>query len=77
MKLKEKKDSFVVRIFNLKLIFLAFKNLINQVLLPLLSSPYKNQFEFYTSDPSWDESNEDAFTMLHIVLRSEIKYIYR
>lgn len=72
MKLKEKKDSFVVRIFNLKLIFLAFKNLINQVLLPLLSSPYKNQFEFYTSDPSW---NEDAFTTLHIVLRSEIKYI--
>lgn len=52
MKLKEKKDLFVVRIFNLKLIILAFKNLINQVLLPLLSSPYKNQFEFYTSDPS-------------------------
>lgn len=52
MKLKEKKDSFVVRIFNLKLIILAFKNLINQVLLPLLSSPRKNQFEFYTSDPS-------------------------
>lgn len=52
MKLKEKKDLFVVRIFNLKLIILAFKNLINQVLLPLLSSPRKNQFEFYTFDPS-------------------------
>lgn len=72
MKLKEKKDLFVVRIFNLKLIILAFKNLINQVLLPLLSSPRKNQFEFYTFDPSW---NEDAFMTLHIVLRSEIKYI--